>query len=103
MKPEAARLDTTKTKPLTSLEMVENMRRWLDQAERHIKKKHFFGAYKDFKAIKQCAFIASEGLSKTTVKAAMDWGCAVSMRDSKGKHTGYAVIDFTGMTYRNPK
>lgn len=85
-------LEKGKSRKMTPHEMIENMRAWLDKAECHLNKKQMFGAYKDFRALHRCAYLASNALSKTTVKAAMDWGCAISVLDDKGKHRTWAIL-----------
>lgn len=81
------------TKRMTPLEMVANMRDWLDRCERHLKRKQMYGAYKDFKALQQCAGFASGALAKVSVKAAMDWGNAIYVKDGKGKGRIYIMDD----------
>ena len=72
---------------------IKNMRAWLDEAERHLKKGQLYGAYTVFGMLRGCAFHAASGLSRSTLKAAMDWGHAVSMRDKNDKHEGFAFLD----------
>lgn len=68
------------------------MRALLEDAERRVEKGQLYTAYQRFRSMKHCAYMGAEALSRSTLKAAMDWGHAFSIRDKDGKHTGYGIM-----------
>jgi LAS superfamily LD-carboxypeptidase LdcB len=84
------------TKRIYNIEMqntLDSLQEAIISAKRHLLRQQYWGAYKDFSRIKTLADWGKSALSRSTMKAAMDYGHAISLRDNKGKHTGFAIME----------
>jgi hypothetical protein len=74
------------------LDVIKDMRERLDDAERRIKKKQKWSAYKQLNVLRGQAYWCVGEMAQESIKCAMDFGSAISIRDENGKHKEFAIM-----------
>ena len=74
-------------------EVLKMVREWCDETEHRLNKGQLWSAYKAFNSMQSCARSGRDALSMSTFKAMQDYGHLISIRDAKGKHKEWAVLE----------